>query len=114
MAAPEPITPPLGFTPAWIASFTPPAGTDRLELGDKHPRGRGLRIRFERKGPPTFRWKTPGTRGERLREADEAGPERLAALEAELAAWLGDGAGQGAKPKGAPTPGRTVKDVAED
>ncbi len=143
MAAAKPTTPPLGFTPAWIASFTPPAGVDRLELGDQHPRGKGLRLRFERKGPPTFRWKTPGTRGERrryvhlgpwslagqvghvtlaqarewlkrLRDADEAGPARLGEVEAELRAWLAEGNEPGAKAKDAAPAGRTVKEIADE
>ena len=43
MATQKPTTPPLGFTPAWIASFTPPASVDRLELGDKITGARMLR-----------------------------------------------------------------------
>jgi integrase len=142
MVAPEPSTalsPPLGFTPAWIASFTPPAGTDRLELGDKHPRGRGLRIRFERKGPPTFRWKATDGKARRnvqigpwalagkpghitlaqarewlrrLKEAAQAG--RLAEIEAELKAWLAEGTEEAKRSRDAAPAGRTVKDVAEE
>jgi integrase len=137
MAAPEATTPPLGFTPAWIASFTPPAGTDRLELGDR--KCPGLRLRFERGGTPTFRWKTTdgkrrrnvhlgpwslaGKTGHvtlaqarewlrRLKEAAKAG--RLAEVEAELRAWLAEGADPVAKAKDAAPAGRTVKEVAEE
>lgn len=139
MADRKPITPPLGFTPAWIAGFTPPAGADRLELADR--KAPGLLLRFERKGPPTFRWKATGEDGRRryihigpwsaagkaghvtlaqarewlrrLKEARKAG--RLAEVEGELQAWLGEGAEDLARTKGKPEPaGRTVREVAEE
>lgn len=137
MAAPQAITPPLGLTPAWIESFTPPPDTDRLELGDK--KCPGLLLRFERSGERTFRWKaTDGERRRyvfigtwskagqaghvtlaqarewlrRLKEAQLAG--RLGAVEAELQAWLAEGTEQAPKPKDAAPAGRTVKEIAEE
>ena len=138
MAASEPITPPLGFTPAWIAAFTPPEGTDRLELGDR--KAPGLRLRFERQRAPTFRWKVTaggarrnlhlgrwslaGKAGHatlaqarewlrRLKEAARVG--RLAEVEAELRAWLKEGTEAPARPGAAAAPaGPTVKEVADE
>jgi integrase len=138
MAATEPITPPLGFTPAWIAAFRPPEGTDRLELGDK--KCPGLRLRFERQGPPTFRWKATdggarrnlhlgpwslaGKAGHvtlaqarewlrRLKEAAKVG--RLAEVEAELRAWLKEGTEAAARPGAAAAPaGPTVRAVLDE
>jgi integrase len=136
MADPKPTTPALGFTPQWIASFTPPADVDRLELGDR--KCPGLLLRFERRGPPTFRWKaTDGERRRyihigpwnlagktghvtlaqarewlrRLKEAAKGG--RLAEVEGELRAWLDEGAPTPAPAKDAPA-GRTVREVAEE
>jgi integrase len=130
-------TPPLGFSPAWIASFTPPEGTDRLEIGDR--KCPGLRLRFQRKDPPVFRWKATAGDGKRrnvqigpwalagkpghvtlaqarewlrrLKEAAKAG--RLAEVEAELRAWLAEGTERPTPPVGAPT-GRTAREVAEE
>lgn len=137
MATAKPTTPPLGFTPAWIASYRPPAGAGRVELGDKHCRG--LLLRFDSGGTPSFRCKLQdgdtrrnvtigpfamaGKVGHvtlvqarewlhRLREAARAG--RLAEVEKELRAWLAEGADQD-KPKKSDAPqGRTVREVAEE
>jgi integrase len=137
MATAKPTTPALGFTPQWIASFTPPPDVDRLELGDR--KCPGLLLRFQRSGPPTFRWKaTDGDRRRyvyigpwslagktghvtlaqsrewlrRLKEAAKGG--RLTEVEKELHAWLAEGAGGAAPAKGEAPAGRTVREVAEE
>lgn len=138
MATPEPITPPLGFTPAWIASLELPAGAERLELGDK--KCPGLLLRLGAGGAPTFRCKLTdqgkrrnvtigpfalaGKPGHvtlaqarewlrRLREAAKLG--RLADVEAELRAWLAEGTSPAARPSAAAAPaGPTVKEVADE
>jgi integrase len=137
MAAAKLTTPPLGFTPAWIGSFTPPADVERLELADK--KCPGLLMRFGTKGPPTFRWKAQdgdrrryvylgpwspaGKPGHvtlaqvrewlrRLREASKVG--RLAEVEAELTAWLAEGMDPISKGKAEAPAGPTVKEVAEE
>jgi integrase len=137
MAASQPTTPPLGFTPQWIASFRPAPGSGRLELGDR--KCPGLLLRFEVKGPPTFRWKaTDGGRRRyiyigpwslagktghvtlaqarewlrRLKEAAKGG--RLVEVEGELRAWLAEGAEAPSPAKDTTPTGRTVREVAEE
>ncbi len=66
MATPTSITPPGGFTPAWIAAFTPPPGAERggrVELADKACSG--LSLRFAEGWAPSFRCKLTGAEGKR-------------------------------------------------
>lgn len=128
----------LGFTPAWIASFTLPEGTDRLELGDRACPG--LRLRFGAREPPVFRWKVTqaGTRRyiqigpwtssgrpghltlaqarewlRRLKKAASVG--RLDLTEAELRARLDEGRERVSLERNAgQPPSRTVREVAEE